>query len=236
MAADQDPERIAAGAITTIAQVIAQMEQIASELPAQDGVAYFNNLYLQVTKAVQAATTNVTFADPGFTERLDVVFAGLYFAAEATIGTGAPCPIAWRPLVEERGSDRAPIQFAIVGMNAHINHDLPIAVVQTCQELGVAPADGSPQHADYQRVNGLLADVEGQVAGWFETGLIGDIVDVTPKDVDNALAMWSIVDARDLAWSHAKVLWRLREDPALADAYGDVLARLVELSGRGILV
>jgi Family of unknown function (DUF5995) len=236
VAADQNPEPIAASAMTTIAQVIAQMEQIAGELPAQDGVAYFNKLYLQVTKAVQAATTNVTFADPGFTERLDVVFAGLYFAAEATIGTGAPCPIAWRPLVEERVSDREPIQFAIVGMNAHINHDLPIAVVQTCQQLGVAPEDGSPQHADYQRVNGLLADVEGQVAGWFETGLIGDLVDVIPKDIDNALAMWSIVDARDLAWSHAKLLWRLRDDPALADAYGDVLARLVELAGRGILV
>jgi hypothetical protein len=220
----------------TIAEVIARMEQINAELPRKDGVAYFNRLYLQVTKAVQAAAAGVTFAAPAFTERLDVVFAGLYFAAEATLGTGAKCPVAWRPLVEERSADRAPIQFALVGMNAHINHDLPIAVVETCSELGLAPEDGSPQHVDYQRVNGLLAQVEGQVAGWFETGVIADIVDVTPKDVDNALAMWSIADARDLAWSHAKLLWRLRDDPLLADAYGDMLARLVELSGRGILV
>lgn len=220
----------------TIAEVIARMEQIDAELPRKDGVAYFNRLYLQVTKAVQAAAAGVTFAAPAFTERLDVVFAGLYFAAEATLGTGARCPVAWRPLVEERSADRAPIQFALVGMNAHINHDLPIAVVETCSELGLAPEDGSPQHADYQRVNGLLAQVEGQVAGWFETGVIADIVDVTPKDVDNALAMWSIADARDLAWTHAKLLWRLRDDPLLADAYGDMLARLVELSGRGILV
>ncbi len=236
MTANQDPGLGAPSPISTIADVVARMEQIAGELPAKDGVAYFNRLYLQVTKAVQAAATGVTFADPNFTERLDVVFAGLYFAAEATIDTGATCPIAWRPLMEERAADHAPIQFAIVGMNAHINHDLPIAVVQTCKELGVAPQDGSPQHADYQRVNGLLAQVEGQVAGWFETGLIADVVDITPKDVDNALAMWSITDARDLAWSHAKLLWRLRDDPALADAYGDVLARLVELSGRGVLV
>jgi hypothetical protein len=212
------------------------MEQIDGALPRKDGVAYFNRLYMQVTKAVQAATASVTFADPHFTERLDVVFAGLYFAAQATLGTGASCPVAWRPLIEERAAGRAPIQFAIVGMNAHINHDLPIAVVQTCQELGVAPEDGSPQHADYQRVNGILADVEGQVASWFETGLIADVVDVVPQDVDNAVAMWSIADARDLAWSHAKLLWRLRRDPHLADAYGDFLARLVELSGRGILI
>ena len=120
-------------------------------------------------------------------------------------------------------------------MNAHINHDLPIAVAQTCAELGVAPEDGSPQHADYQRVNAILAEVEGQVAGWFETGLIADIVDVIPKDVDNALAMWSIADARDLAWSHAQLLWRLRHETAVAEVYEDVLARLTELSSRAIL-
>ena len=53
------------------------------------------------------------------------MFAGLYFAAEDTLRSGAPCPIAWRPLVEERSARRAPIQFAVVGINARINHDLP---------------------------------------------------------------------------------------------------------------
>lgn len=236
MATEEDPGLIAPDACTTIDEVIARMQQVDAALPRKDGVAYFNRLYLQVTRAVQTATTGVTLAAPKFTERLDVVFAGLYFAAEATVGTQAKCPVAWRPLIEERSADCAPIQFAIAGMNAHINHDLPLAVVSTCEELGVAPEDDSPEHADYQRVNELLATVEGQVAGWFETGLIADIVDVTPKDVDNALAMWSIVDARDLAWSHAKLLWHLRDDPKLADTYCDVLARLVELSGRGILI
>ncbi|HWF49343.1 MAG TPA: DUF5995 family protein [Solirubrobacteraceae bacterium] len=236
MTAAQDPPPIPSTACTTIAEVIARMEEIDGGLARKDGVAYFNRLYLEVTKAVQAATANVTFAAPEFTERLDVVFAGLYFAAEITLGTGATCPVAWRPLMQERGNDCLPIQFAIAGMNAHINHDLPIAVVQTCKELGVAPDDGSPQHVDYQRINGLLGEVEGQVAGWFETGVVADLVDCTPKGVDNAVAMWSISDARDLAWDHAKVLWDMRHTPLLADAYGDVLGRLVELSGRGILV
>lgn len=224
------------GDCSTIADVIARMQQIDLALPRKDGVAIFNRLYLQVTKAVRAATAGVSFNDPGFVERLDIVFAALYFAAEATLGTGAACPVAWRPLIEQRSQDHAPIQFAIAGMNAHINHDLPIAIVQTCAELAIEPADASPEHADYQRVNGILSEVEGQVAGWFETGLIADVVDVVPSDVDNALAIWSISAARDLAWSHAQLLWRLRHDPALADGYGDVLGRLVELAGRGILV
>lgn len=236
MAADDDPPASSAAPCKTIAEVMARMGEIDGRLPHEDGVAYFNRLYLQVTKTVDAAASGVTFAAPEFTERLDVVFAGLYFDAEATIGTGDKCPVAWRPLIEERASDCAAIQFALAGMNAHINHDLPIALVRTCEELGVEPADGSPQHSDFERVNGLLAEVEGQVAGWFETGLIADIVDVTPKDVDNALAMWSIVDARDLAWSHAQLLWHLRADHVLARAYEDVLARMVELSSRGILI
>ncbi len=225
-----------AGACTTIDDVIARMEQIDRALARKDGVACFNRLYLQVTMAVKAASVGVMFNDPAFLQRLDVVFAGLYFAAEATIGTGAPCLVAWRPLVEERSTVRAPIQFAIAGMNAHINHDLPIAVVQTCAERGVEPTQGSPQHADFQRIDGILSEVERRIAGWFETGLVADLVDVVPSQVDNALAMWSITAARDLAWSHAELLWRLRSDPVLADGYGDVLGRLVELAGRGVLV
>jgi hypothetical protein len=236
MADQQDPGPVVQSACSTIAEVVARLQQIDATLPRKDGVAYFNRLYLQTTMAIQAATANVTFAAPEFTERLDVVFAGLYFAAEVTLGTGATCPIAWRPLMQERLAAYAPIQFAIAGMNAHINHDLPLALVQTCKELDVAPEDGSPEHVDYLRINGILGAVEGQVAGWFETGVIADIVDVTPKNVDNAIALWSIADARQLAWDHAKMLWRLRDDPVLADAYGDLLGRLVELSGRGILV
>ena len=91
-------------------------------------------------------------------------------------------------------------------------------------------------HADYRHVDGILAGVEDRVAGWFETGLIADVVDVSPRDVDNALAMWSVVAARDLAWRHARMLWHLRHDRLLADAYTDTLARMVELSGRCILV
>lgn len=219
-----------------IADVIARMNEIDASLPRKDGVAYFNRLYLQVTEAVLTASSGTTFQSPQFLDRLDVVFAAMYFDAEATIGSGASCAVAWRPLIERRGESRAPIQFALAGMNAHINHDLPLAVVQTCQELGLAPDDDSPQHADYETVNSLLKTVEGQVAGWFDTGLIADVEDVTPKDVDNALAMWSVVTAREIAWDHAQVIWSLRRMPELERAYTDVLARTTELSGCAMLV
>jgi Family of unknown function (DUF5995) len=220
----------------SIDDVIARMRTIDESLPRKDGVAYFNRLYLKVTEAVGKASANTTFADPGFLDRLDVVFAGLYFDAEQTIVTGAACPVAWQPLIEERSGSHSPIQFALAGMNAHIDHDLALAVVSTCQERGTSPDDDTPQHADYERVNGILQTVEKQVAGWFESGLIADLEDVVPQEVHNALAMWSIVAARELAWDHAQLIWSLRGTPELERLYTDLLARSTELSSRAMLV
>lgn len=226
---------VGAGA-STIPGVIAAMEAIDVALPRNDGVAIFNRLYLQVTRAVDTASAGTQFENRPFLERLDVVFAGLYFDAEATITSGATCPQAWRPLVETRAQRREPIQFALAGMAAHISHDLPIAVVTTCAEFGLAPDDDSAVHRDYQRVDGLLATVEGKVAGWFDTGLLADIEDVTPKATDEALAMWSLAAARDVAWGHATLLWGLRDAGILRDAYLDVLARTTELTASAMLV
>jgi hypothetical protein len=212
------------------------MQAIDASLGRKDGVAIFNRLYLAVTRAVDTASAGTEFENRRFVERLDVVFAGLYFDAEATIASGGSCPVAWRPLVESRSQSREPIQFALAGMTAHINHDLPIAVITTCEELGVAPEDDSAVRRDYQRVDALLATVETQVAGWFDTGLIADIEDVTPKKTDEAIAMWSIAAARDVAWEHAKLLWHLRDIAQLRDAYLDVLARTTELAARAMLV
>jgi len=212
------------------------MEAIDAALPRKDGVAIFNRLYLQVTLAVDAASGGTDFENKPFLDRLDVVFAEIYFAAEATVESDLRCPVAWRPLVEARSENREPIQFALAGMSAHINHDLPIAVVDTCEEFGLTPEDDSAIHRDFQRVDGLLATVESQVAGWFESGLIADVEDVTPKKTDEAIAMWSLAAARDVAWDHAKLLWELRHAGTIRDVYLDALARTTELASRAMLV
>lgn len=222
--------------ISTIAQVMVQMQAIDAALPRKDGVAIFDRLYLQVTLAVDSASAGTEFENKDFVDRLDVVFAGLYFDAETTIDSGGECPVAWRPLVETRSQAREPIQFALAGMTAHINHDLPIALITTCEEFGLAPDDDSAVHRDFQQVDGLLATVETQVAGWFDTGLIADIEDVTPEKTDEAIAMWSLAAARDVAWDHAQVLWGLRHAGLIRDAYLDALARTTELAARAMLV
>jgi hypothetical protein len=199
-------------------------------------VARFNDLYLAVTLAVAAEVSGDGFEDPGFLSRLDVAFADRYFAAFDAAGLGRPVPQAWAPLFEARGRrDVAPVQFALAGMNAHINFDLCLAVVDVCQELGTEPLADSPQHRDYLRVNGILARVEDEVKSRFETELL-EVADDALGRLDDVIAMWSVARARDAAWTHAEVLWSLRPLPALTAEYTLSLGRIVGLAGRGLLV
>jgi hypothetical protein len=223
-------------AASPIDPVVARMAEIASTLPEADGVARFNDLYLAVTCAVAAEVSGDGFEDPGFLSSLDVAFAGRYFAAFDAAGLGRPVPHAWAPLFEARGRrDIAPVQFALAGMNAHINFDLCLAVVDVCQELGTEPGDDSPQHRDYLRVNGILARVEEEVKRRFETELL-EVADDALGRLDDVIAMWSVARARDAAWTHAEVLWSLRPLPALTAEYTLALGRIVGLAGRGLLV
>ena len=139
----------------TIDEVIARMRRIDAQLPPDDGVKWFNFLYLRVTESVRNDT--VSWDDPAWLERLDVAFANLYFDA---LANDSACPRAWRALLDVRKrAGIARIQFALAGMNAHINHDLALALAG----LGPLPAEGSPRHRDFVRVNALLERVEAEV-------------------------------------------------------------------------
>ncbi len=219
-----------------IDSVVERMRAIESSLTAGDGVARFNHLYLAVTLAVRERVATVEFEDTAFVAQLDVVFAGRYFAAIDAERAGARPSSAWRPLFEARGrSDLAAIQFALAGMNAHINFDLCQALAEVARDSGRPLHDGSPQHHDFQRVNTLLAAVEAQVKGEFDKGLVG-VADAALGRIDDVVGMWSVTRARDAAWTHAQTLAELNRIPTLRGDYLDALGGLVELSSRGLLV
>ena len=220
--------------ITSVDEAIARMEAIGAALPAGDGLACFNRMYLEVTKAVGADLAQGFFADSAFMTRLDVTFANLYFAAAEVAGTPAAVPAAWRPLAELRGAAGVePIQFALAGMNAHINHDLPVAVVATCTELGTSPGAGA-HYADFQKVDALLDAEEEAIRRSFETAA-EQAVDGHLQAVDNLVACWAINSARDLAWQHAQVLWELRGDGLARALFLDGLAETTALASRLLL-
>lgn len=225
---------IAAQPITTIAEVIHVMRQLDAALANHDGLKWFNLLYLKVTESVLNVPPQwPQWEDAAWLARLDVVFANLYF--DALRDSGNPSR-AWRPLLQARQRPRiARIQFALAGMNAHINHDLPLAVVTTCTEFGIEPENNTPQQRDFERVNPLLQKVEGEVKGFLATGLVGAI-DQSLGRVDDVIAIWNVIKARETAWNNAEVLWHLRQTKLPRQLLLRNLANLVELSSRGLLL
>jgi len=220
--------------VTSVAEAIARMEAIVAATPADDGLACFNRMYLAVTQTVNSELGQGFFADPAFMTTLDVVFANFYFAAAGAASEPATVPLAWRPLIEQRATAGIePIQFALAGMNAHINHDLPVAVVTTCAELGTEPAAG-PHFADFQKVDQLLDAAEQSVRRSFESRP-ELAVDRHLQAVDNLVACWSINSARDLAWQNSLVLWKLRPEPAASGFFLDGLAAATALASRLLL-
>jgi len=221
--------------VTSVDEAIARMEIIDTELPAADGLACFNRMYLEVTRQVGERLKAGFFADPEFMSALDVAFANLYFAAADLAAHPGTVPPAWRPLIEQRERQGIePVQFALAGMNAHINHDLPIAIVQTCAGLGTAPADGT-HRADYQKVDRLLDAIEQSVRQSFESAA-ERAADRHLAAVANLIACRTINSARDLAWTNSLLLWQVRDDQAGYELLGDSLAVSAELAGRLLLV
>lgn len=223
-----------------VADVIERLRTIEASAPASDGVACFARLYRAVTENVGADLTGRGFADARFLETLDVTFAGLFFSAlESHDRDPGRTPPAWAPLFAQRSRRGiAPLQFALAGMNAHINRDLPVALVAACTEAGIAPATGSPQHADYLRVNTLLATVMDEVKQQYIGGRLARIDRFVHRldRIDDVVAMWDIARARDAAWTNAEALWALQGDDALTGRFVATLDRTVGLAGRGLLV
>jgi len=221
--------------VSTIADVINIMQNIDSLLPNQDGLKWFNRLYLMVTQQVQNSPPVGGFKNPVWLTRLDVVFAGLYFAAIADFITGSSnLPSSWEALFEARfrpGIDR--IQFALAGMNAHINHDLALALLQTDKELGLTPGLSSPEHDDFEQVNGLLEQVLEPSLKILATGTLGMLAQDTGK-IGRFLAIWNVGAARDLAWDFAD---QLRKASNLGQTL-DLIAqdRLTGVIGRSLLL
>jgi hypothetical protein len=223
-------------AVTSVVEAIGRMQQIDAALPTSDGLACFNRMYLDVTQQVNDRIGEGFFANAAFMTHLDVVFANIYFAAvDASVAQSSSIPAAWQPLLQARSQPGIfPIQFALAGMNAHINHDLPVAVVQTCRDLGTSPDQGT-NHDDYQKVDGLLDAAEQSVRQSFESSVALN-VDRHAQAVLDLVGNWSINSARDVAWDTSRALWLCRDIALVEDLLMNGVARTVAMASRLLLV
>jgi Family of unknown function (DUF5995) len=217
---------------TSVADVLTRMRAIDSGAPAGDGARVFNRVYLRVTEMMaDRLRTGGVFHDDAFIADLDVRFAAYWFEAYDAPGDK---PKAWAPLFAARANKGIlPIQFALAGMNAHIENDLPLAVVATCVARRQTP-ESAGVHEDFDKVNELLADVEAEIRRSFLTD-VEKSVDDDLVPINHLICSWDIGKARDFAWLSAQTLWELRRAGHLFDAYAATLAGTVGMGSRLLL-
>jgi hypothetical protein len=223
--------RVPAGQCATVAEVVERLRALEERYPPGGGVGAFNAMYCRVTEEIDERVAAGYFANPAFITRLDIVFAQLYLE-QVEEPTDEMCA-AWAPLFDEDSTGCLPVQFALAGMNAHIAHDLPIAVVRTCRQMGLTP-DTRGVEEDYDAVNRVLAEVHEEVR---QSLLDGDALvwDRRLSGVTNVIGSWSIARARDAAWLNANLLWDIDKISSLRRPFLAALAHTVGLTGQLLL-
>ncbi|MGH9141224.1 MAG: DUF5995 family protein [Vicinamibacterales bacterium] len=233
-----DPTLIAAAGNPpdSVADVLETMRTIDAVCVDGDGLKWFNVLYMQVTQAVQVRIAAGGFTDPAWLGELDVQFAKLYFNALAASLQGAACPECWRAMFEVRDHIRlARIQFALAGVNAHINHDLPAAIVATCRATGTVPDRGTPQCLDYTNLNATLDSLIEGAKKTLQVRLLGDAL-AAASYLENTIAGWGVKAAREKSWTNSQVLWHLQGSSMLSGGFEDSLDGLTTVVSKSLLV
>jgi hypothetical protein len=211
----------------TIDELIARMVEWEAVLVAGDDPArFFLATYLRTTRAVQTAVHDGLFEDPAWVAGWDVDFAGLYVAAlEAHRRDPATAPAPWRRAFGAQPTLR-PEAHVLLGVNAHINFDLPQSLVRVIPgEEFDDPAALAHRESDHERIDGVLAsrvaaeDVELQQVGDPRTLL--DRLLTVPNHVASRLFLR---EARRKVWANTVVLHRAR-----VAGDGEYRRRLAEL-------
>ncbi|MGO9241099.1 MAG: DUF5995 family protein [Bryobacteraceae bacterium] len=218
--------------IPDVVQILQTVETICAD---GDGLKWFNWLYLQVTQAVAARIAGGEFADSAWLAQLDVQFAGFYFSALKSSLSGAATPACWQVLFESRNHDAiARIQFALAGINAHINHDLAAAIVATCQATGTSPDDGGAHYSDYTALNSTLDGLIESAKLTLNVRLPGGALPPVSQ-LEDTIAAWSVSAARESAWQNAEHLWQLRSTALLTASFMDVLDGFTTVISKTLL-
>ena len=237
------------GGIGEVITKLDALQVIMDELPpspTKNRVSAFNSLYNRITRRVDTAlTTGVN--QPEFLELLDVEFAKRYFSAlDLWNNDNEETPDVWEVLFK-RGHDlkMSRLTAAMLGVNAHINHDLSLALIGTWNETG-APV-GDEIHPDYLLVNQIFYEEIPPLRRGFSTRWQMEI-DEFVGPLDDWSQRMLVTVTRAHAWDQGCRLWALRNDPddfeearramdraaSLVAEFAIVGDRLVTTAGWGI--
>jgi hypothetical protein len=188
-------------------------------LEATDASGYFPAMYARVTSAVDAAIASGRFADGSAMATFARTFAARYLVPRSG---QPPVPGCWQAAWDVSGDGHLLIiQHLLLGVNAHVNHDLPLVVVDLAAERGGL----QKMRPDFDAINQILAETQPLVLK--DLALSSQWVNLVAGLGGGRLFDFSLTVARGQAWRSAERLHDM--DPA--DRVDDVaeLDRLVRV-------
>ena len=185
-----------------IRETAAELRDIAES--CTDAAGYFPALYSRVTSQVAGSIDNSVFADG---ERMNVLatnFAEHYVQAWRNVIERPRC---WQASWDVVGDDRLLIvQHLLLGINAHVNYDLPQATAKAGRRAG----DLSSVRGDFDAINDVLTTTSGLVLRDLDHVVrwANEIAALGGGTVFN----FSLQVARDRAWQAAERLFAMDDD------------------------
>jgi hypothetical protein len=219
--------------LTGIPGVLARMDALMATMPADlDTQRTFLATYRRTTLAVGEQVELGRFEDPAWVDRWDVVFADLYVSALEARVAGGPVPRPWR-LAFGASADLPPLRLLLLGINAHINYDLPQSLLAV-----ISPDDfGNPallarRQRDHERIDAILSGRVSAENSELSAASPVSTLDRVLRPLNQAGSRRFLREARQKVWHNTREL----HDARLAgpEAYATRLAELEILSAAKI--
>jgi hypothetical protein len=200
---------MAAGVEALIARMVALLEPLEAE---RDPGRFFLGTYLRTTEAVRGALDDGLFEDPAWVADWDVDFAGFYLdALEAWRDDRGSAPHPWR-LAFGADPGLPPEAHVLLGMNAHINFDLPQSLVRVIPAAEFAdPAVLGCRRRDHERIDAVLAArVAAEDAALERAGGRRTSLDRLLAPLNRTASRLFLRESRRKVWTNTEVLHRAR--------------------------
>jgi hypothetical protein len=214
-----------------ITAVLADMDDVLDRLPPGDPRRGFVSTYRRTTLAVGEQIAARSFVDPEWVERWDVAFADLYLGPLDDDLAGRPVPGPWGVAFSyaRTDADQPVLRHLLLGMNAHINYDLPQALlaVITDEEFD-DPQVRASRGEDHRRVDDILSSrVSAEDAELDAAGGRRSLTDRFLQPANRAASRRFLREARRKVWANSRALSTARRQGETA--YATTLSSLERL-------
>jgi len=213
-----------------IGRMAAMGESLAA---AGDQRRFFHATYQRTTVAVAAELRRGGFTDAEWVKRWDVAFADLYLDAVRAALAGHRPARPW-DIAFNAPAGLPALRHVLLGMNAHINYDLPQALLAVITDEQFDDAQLiARRESDHRAIDGVLASrVAAEDDELAAISGPGSALDRLLRPFNRLGTQRFLREAREKVWSNAVVMSRARQQGP--DTYAAVLAQLEELSAAKV--